>query len=456
VLTSVANQTNPTKRRGLRLSSWRREALRTNLWFVPTLMVALAVALFVLTYLLDRAATEGRLTLPGWVASGSADTARQILIGIAAAIITVAGVVFSITILALQLASQQFGPRMLRNFIRDFGTQASLGAFVATFTYAVLTLASVGHLGSTEFVPHLSVTTALGLTLIDLGVLIYFIHHVAYSIQLTSVVAGIAGDFRKTLRQLLDDAPEERSDNSPAEVRAFRGQVGREGVPVAAATSGFLQAIGHDRLVRIAGSSDARISLLNRPGQFVVEGQALAIGWPAQASAAVSRELARAHIVGPSRTLAQDPRVCHRSTRRGRDQGALAGGQRHLHGAQLPRLAGRLSLPGSPAAPATRRLSRPPGARAPHRAGNHARLPRQACVRQDSPGGTRDAGSAHPATGESAPHHASPSGRPAFRRHPRPSGDDHARNRRVRPGGVRPLGREGRLRGSDERCGLAE
>ena len=159
----MVDQVDLRERSGPRrhLSSWRREALRTNLWFVPAVMVGLAVALFALTYALDRAANEGRFVLPGWVASGSADTARQVLIGIAAALITVAGVVFSITILALQLASQQFGPRMLRNFIRDLGTQASLGAFVAAFAYAMLTLASIGHLGSAEFVPHLSVTIAL-------------------------------------------------------------------------------------------------------------------------------------------------------------------------------------------------------------------------------------------------------------------------------------------------------
>ena len=174
-----------------RVPDWRREALRTTLWVIPAVMVAGAVALFALTYALDRAAVAGHLTFAGWVNAGGADAARQVLIGLAAAVITVAGVVFSVTILALQLASQQFGPRMLRNFIRDLGTQASLGAFVATFVYAMLTLASVGQLAGGEFVPHLSVTVALALTLGDLGVLIYFINHVAKSIQLTSVVSGI-------------------------------------------------------------------------------------------------------------------------------------------------------------------------------------------------------------------------------------------------------------------------
>ena len=103
------------------LPPWRRESLRTNLWFVPAIEVAAAVLLFVATLAVDRAAYDGILHLPSWMDNGSADAARQILIGIAAAVITVIGLVFSITIVALTLASTQFGPRILRTFIRDRG-----------------------------------------------------------------------------------------------------------------------------------------------------------------------------------------------------------------------------------------------------------------------------------------------------------------------------------------------
>src|SRR6266581_5350147 len=158
---------------------WRREVLRTSLWFVPALEVGAAIVLFAGTLAADRAAYHGDFTLPGWVISGSADAARQILTTIAAAIITVIGVVFSIILLTLTLASNQFGPRMLRNFIRDRGTQLTLGTFVATFVYAILALGSIGHGHRGDFVPHLSITVALGLVLVALGVLIYFIHHIA-------------------------------------------------------------------------------------------------------------------------------------------------------------------------------------------------------------------------------------------------------------------------------------
>lgn len=289
------------------LAPWRREALRTTLWVVPAVMVAAAVLLFAVTYGLDRAIANGSMSLPGWAIAGEADASRQVLIGIAAAVITVAGVMFSITILALQLASQQFGPRMLRNFIRDVGTQVSLGAFVGTFVYSVLTLGSVAH-GSAVFVPHLSVTVALVLTLGDLGVLIYFIHHVATSIQVTSVIAGIARDFRSTLHAIQDEAarmvPEHPDPD--AEARELSARLDEASGLVRARTAGFLQSVGHEQLVRIAASSRATIQLLHRPGHFVVEGQPLARVWPVDAAQVVTETLDRAHIVGPSRTLTQD------------------------------------------------------------------------------------------------------------------------------------------------------
>src|ERR1700720_3734400 len=180
-------------------SDWRREAMRTNLWLVPAAEALVVLGVFVGTHALDRAAYRGDLQLPAWVLSGTADSARQILTAIAAAIMTVVGVVFSITIVALTLASTQFGPRMLRNFIRDRSTQLTLGTFVATFVYAVLVLASIGIGSHGEFVPHVSVTVTLGLMVADLAVLIYFIHHTAVSIQLPQVIASIAADLAEAI-----------------------------------------------------------------------------------------------------------------------------------------------------------------------------------------------------------------------------------------------------------------
>src|SRR6202521_3099250 len=299
----------PARARGslfVPLSRSSREAIRTNLWALPSFMVVLIVGLFVVTYGVDVEAAAGRLALPSWVSSGGPDVSRQILIAIAAAVITVAGLVFSITILVLQLASQQFGPRMLRNFIRGIGGQASLGSFVATFVYSVLALQSVSD-PPQSFVPHLSTTVAVGLVLLDLGVLIYFIDHVASSIQLTSVVSGIAQDFRTTLAQLQADEWQLVQRGAEEDDFDVLIRTARQGDSIAAQESGFLQAVGYERLVAIATQSDAVIRLLHRPGHFVVAGQPLARVSPPSAVGPVSRALLRTHLVGPNRTLTQDP-----------------------------------------------------------------------------------------------------------------------------------------------------
>jgi uncharacterized membrane protein len=284
-------------------SHWRREVLRTSLWFVPALEVAVAIALFAGTLAADRAAYHGDFTVPGWVISGSADAARQILTTVAAAIITVVGVVFSVILLTLTLASTQFGPRMLRNFIRDRSTQLTLGTFVATFVYAVLVLASIGVGSHGEFVPHISVTVTLGLMVADLAVLIYFIHHTAVSIQLPQVIASIAADLAEAIREQGSGNPDPKAGPTATELVA-RAEEG--GAVLLAPVSGYLQFIKHQDLVRLATGADAVINLEHRPGHFVVRGQRFATVWPPEAAPLVRQALGRAHIVGPHRTLSQD------------------------------------------------------------------------------------------------------------------------------------------------------
>jgi uncharacterized membrane protein len=290
-------------------SHWQREVLRTNLWLVPAVEVVAAIALFVVTTAADRAAYHGSFTVPAWVISGTADAARQILTAIAAAVITVVGVVFSIILVTLTLASTQFGPRMLRNFIRDRGTQLTLGTFVATFVYAVLVLVSIGPGAQGDFVPHIGVTVTLALMVADLAVLIYFIHHTATAIQLPQVIASIARDLAEAIEvQGAPDvrpgrpAPAERGPSS-AEMLARMEEAG--GV-VTAADSGYLQFIRLRSLVSFAEEAKVVICLNHRPGHFIVQGHPIGTVWPPEAAPQVNQALGRAHITGPYRTLTQD------------------------------------------------------------------------------------------------------------------------------------------------------
>jgi uncharacterized membrane protein len=291
------------------LPNWRWEAARTTLWIVPTLLVVAAIALFAVTFSVDLAVYHEHLRLPFWLRTGSADAGRQVLIAIAAAVITVVGVVFSITILALTLASQQFGPRMMRNFVRDVGSQVTLGVFVATFVYSVLALGVITNSPQGDFVPHVSITIAEALLLVDLGVLIYFIHHIAKTIQLPEVIASIADDLTQAIDAefpVVAGVPATQLDLGRP-VEELVTLLAERGEAVPASESGYLQYVGYAQLVSIAQHVDAVIRLDHRPGHFLVKGSPLATVWPRGAAPQVAIALERAHVTGPHRTLLQDP-----------------------------------------------------------------------------------------------------------------------------------------------------
>jgi uncharacterized membrane protein len=286
-------------------SAWRREALRTNLWLVPTLEIVFAVALFAGTYALDQAAYDGSWHLPSFFISGTADAARQILTAIAAAVITVVTLVFSITIVTLTLASTQFGPRMLRNFIRDRITQITLGSFVATFVYSILALVSIGPGAHGEFVPHVSITVTMVLVVADVAVLVVFIDHIAKSIQLPQVIASIAGDLAHAIEADVAESAADVVKAGPS-LSEMLVRLDEDSGVVRAPSSGYLQYVSMSTLIDISSRSHAVIRLLHRPGHFVVEGEPLANVWPAAAAPGVARALGGAHATGPHRTLTQD------------------------------------------------------------------------------------------------------------------------------------------------------
>jgi uncharacterized membrane protein len=145
------------------------------------------------------------------VFAGTAEGARAMLATLAGAQVTLAGLTFSITIVALTVASQQFGPRLLRNFMRDTGSQVVLGTFIASFVYCVLVLGQIRG-GETDVVPSLSLAVAVALVLASLGVLIYFIHHVSASIHASELIAVVGADVDAAIDTLF---PEEAGRRFP-------------------------------------------------------------------------------------------------------------------------------------------------------------------------------------------------------------------------------------------------
>lgn len=276
------------------------ERINQGFWFLPGILSAAAVGLAFLTLWVDRSFRSK--ALPGTVAwSGGPEGARGLLGAIASSVITVAGVSFSVLIVALTLASSQFGPRLMRNFTRDRGHQISLGVLVGTFLFCLVVLRTVRE-GTEEFVPHVSVTAALVLAAVSIGVLIFFVHHVASSIQAENVVAKIGADLVRSVPEFFpDDDP--RDGEAPAAPEFDDGAAGR----VHASASGYLQAIEHEGLLALAGEHDAVFRLERRPGQFVTEGSLIAQVHPAdRCTPALAREIAGHFLVGAQRTPTQD------------------------------------------------------------------------------------------------------------------------------------------------------
>jgi uncharacterized membrane protein len=169
-----------------------------SLWFLPAVMTAAGGALALVLVRLD-ASVVGPLESSdlGWLFTGGAAGARGVLAAISGSLITVTGVVFSVTIVALQLASSQFTPRVLRQFMSDRANQLVLGVFIGTFTYSLLvqrTVRAVLEEGGTAFVPSVSVTVAVILALVSIGFLIFFIDHAARSIQADVILQRVTHD----------------------------------------------------------------------------------------------------------------------------------------------------------------------------------------------------------------------------------------------------------------------
>ncbi len=272
---------------------------RTNLWLAPSLTVAAALAVFVVTQLLDRAHYSGAIALPGWLDQGSAADARALLSATAGAIITTLGLVLSITVLTLSIAASQFGQRLLRRYMRDRGTQVCIGVFAATFVFSLLTLLSVtSRPNEKEYVPWLSIWISTIWALACIGVLIYYINHVAVSIQVNNVLAGLSKDFRWVIRQ--NRRLPETSRISIPEVRPD--------LALAASVTGYIQLIDYQSLVLAAVEADAVVRFLFRPGQFVVKGATLAVAEGQELPASRLAEVfCRTVRIGVRRTLAQDP-----------------------------------------------------------------------------------------------------------------------------------------------------
>ncbi|MEP6551335.1 MAG: DUF2254 domain-containing protein [Gemmatimonadales bacterium] len=283
------------------LKYWDR--LLGSFWFVPMIMAGGAVALAYATIALDRTAAVQWVRAQSWAYDGSAEGATAMLGTIATSMITIAGVVFSMTLVALSLASSQLGPRLLRGFMTDKGTQVVLGTFVATFLYSLFVLRSIRRADEGLFVPHLSVACGVLFVVTSLGVFVYFIHHVAVSIQADSVVARVGAELAERIESHFPGAVGQGT-HGPADLpEAFA----RDSCSIGAAEDGYVQLIDSSALLALAVEEDLVLRVERRPGHFVVKGSPLALAWPGkQVQDRTKARINAAFVLGSQRTPVHD------------------------------------------------------------------------------------------------------------------------------------------------------
>ena len=239
--------------------------LLAGYWFLPTGTVVLAGGLAVALLELDEhLAGSGRRV--GF--SGGPDSARELLSSIASSTLTLTALVFSVTIVVLQLASSQFSPRVLRTFLRDPRNQVTLGVFLATFVFALLVLRKVrgGDGGPNQFVPSVAVAVSFALVLLSVAFFVQYIHTIGQSIRVIHIIDRISTE---TIAAIDRVHPAGRLGPDDVLPSAAPRRV------VEAAKRGVVTSVDLEQLKRAAEAADVTITVLPRPGDFVACGMPL-------------------------------------------------------------------------------------------------------------------------------------------------------------------------------------
>lgn len=276
--------------------------LNSSYWFVPLMVTLAGIALALILLLVDariQLDPDGPLAV---LRPSSADGARALLSAVIGAMITAISVTFSVTIVALTVAAQHFGPRVLNNFVRQTSAQVVLGTFMATFAYSVLSLGAIRGSGPDADVPEVTVSGAVILVVLSIGALIYYAHHVSTTLQIGELAAAIVGDLREAVDR--EDAhvqhPEEYDESIP--------DAPADAALIDARESGYVQRIDYDTIVNLASARDVVVWIRREPGAFVVAGAPLALVHPPLGcDDELEAGVRRACIVGRDRTLWHDP-----------------------------------------------------------------------------------------------------------------------------------------------------
>ena len=281
--------------------SWRTrwkliEYLRNSIWLVPAVFVLVAIAMGVLLPDLD-AATESDIGIEYGAAAASG-----MLGAMAGGMITFTGFVFSILLLAVQFGSSQFSPRMLRRFLRDPTTKASLGMFMATFIYALLVLRTIEPVDDPEFIPDFSVSISIIMLLISMFMFLRLISQTTQGLRVAAVVKTVGDEGAKAIIGIYGESATEGGELPPSPLPAGPDS---DRLVTYQQDPGILQSIDHKGLVELATEADVVIELATSIGDLVVAGGPL---FRIHGEGTIGDDdLRRSIAVGDERNMRQDP-----------------------------------------------------------------------------------------------------------------------------------------------------
>ena len=279
------------------------ERARTSLFFVPALFIAGAMVAAGAMLQVDVYLSAAGVVLPAFLQT-TPESARSLLSTVASATITVAGVVFAITLVSIQLASSQFSPRVIPGFLRDSRQQRVIGLAVGTFTYCLVVLRAVR--GSSEpgllFNPHVSSAISLALAIVTIVALVAYLDRSARSMQVGHIINYLTAQTTRRIREIYPH----KAGESPPVTMADSPLPGGQGYVVRALASGWVSHIDTDALLQLVPPSGL-MRLDVRNGSFVADGQTIAAVWPSPEDAsAFTAAACKALVLGDSRILLKD------------------------------------------------------------------------------------------------------------------------------------------------------
>ncbi len=246
--------------------------LLATFWFVPALIICFSIFLAVGLIILDHAIDLPKDGVGRFIFVSNADSARSILSTLSGTMIGVAGTVFSVTLVVLTLASSQFGPRLISNFMYVRLNQVVLGSYVSTYLYCLLVLNAIEYGEGDVFTPTLSIFVAILAALFNIVLLIVFIHQMAMSIQADKVISDISSLISKQIKTLFPEDMGEESEGEN-EIDAVEIKKSYQKTQVIKATeSGYIQYIDNATIMDAVCDCSGLIELHHRPGNFLVEG----------------------------------------------------------------------------------------------------------------------------------------------------------------------------------------